>query len=472
VTSRFFRIQLSVFYSGAMVWKLNSAFFDPTGNCPAILFLQLAANWLPARALESDRLVRVLALSAPHVTEWVEGGVAVLLAVPGVCERLGIALGLALHGLIALTPPPHNIAGYGIRLIARYAVLIPDAAADAASELVAVSSIRSYGAVSIAAVAFLSKVFVVDEWPGIEQRGVRDWLLPAYFALAFFVGRAAVLAGRKGTKSTMTTALPCVMTQQPSSRRRRLSIACVVEAVVFVFGLTTLGFADNAPPKPFSNIRIHGGSNHLFLPTDVLGRLAGVPTIPSDVVRVERTTSPTLNAHFPADLSSFLDPKAVGLLRRAGHAARLFGPAIPRNVGPDVVPPNGSPSFVRYTLPVFELRRALGEARAKNESFELTYTRFPRHAYDAARPRADPDGSVVVTLVEDGERGSRTCSVGEVKQTGRLFRGRRTDCAADEPALLAPPPPWAGRVQLFWPHVVLEDEETQPEGHTGYCMLE
>ena len=35
------RVQSAIFYSGAFIWKLNTAFFDTRGNCSVVFFLSI-----------------------------------------------------------------------------------------------------------------------------------------------------------------------------------------------------------------------------------------------------------------------------------------------------------------------------------------------------------------------------------------------------------------------------------------------
>ena len=100
-----------LWYFGCMFWKLNTAFFDPTGNCPSLYFCQLLDAYVPD-ALTPHWLVKWVVWSGPYVTELVEGGVALLMLTPGWSTRCGIALALLLHALIAITPPPNNIGAW------------------------------------------------------------------------------------------------------------------------------------------------------------------------------------------------------------------------------------------------------------------------------------------------------------------------------------------------------------------------
>lgn len=402
--------------------------------------MQLLANWLPSAP---ESFVRLAARWAPHVTIIVECGISLLLAIPGRAGRIGIVLGILLHGLIAVTPPPHNIAGYGIRIISRYLLLIPVAANRTERELS--DALRGAGpvlplAIAVAIVGATATVFGTA-WPGIEPP-VTDWLIPAFVALALFVGRAAYLSEEAEEVPTRKRTSP------------KLTAIVTFEAFVFVFGLIFFGLADNFPPKPFSNIRIHGGSNHFFVSTNILER-----TIPSDIVRVEFTSSQHINQLVPAELTHILDLRARNLLQFVGHSGRVFGPAAARAISPDFGAPNGDP-FIRYTLPSFELRRLLEEARQLGEMFTLEYTHLP--GYDASSPHLQT--SSIVRLIEDG-RGGRTCQVVDDNTT--------TGCPANEPAIQPPPPRWTIKTMVFWPNIILDDDQVgHVEGHMGYCFLE
>ena len=215
-------------------------------------------------------------------------------------------------------------------------------------------------------------------------------------------------------------------------------------AVYYAFGSVILGTLDISSPNMFSNLRLHGGSNHLLFPTSLLHKWYASSSPSSDfaggVVRIESSTSTLINSIHPAELTTRLAPKAKSYLHQAGHTGRHFNSAVAQVVGPFAVAPNpfstGKGPFVRYTLPAHELRRLLHRARATNEPFELTYTRLDG-AHGDEEWRAN-SGGTRVTLHEDGKGGVRCYSSTVLGSSTALLKGG-VPCAKDELVLLPPP---------------------------------
>eukprot|EP01043_Picozoa_sp_COSAG02_P053244 COSAG02_NODE_5852_length_3988_cov_2.341219_7_plen_124_part_00 len=114
--------------------------------------------------------------------------------------------------------------------------------------------------------------------------------------------------------------------------------------------------------------------------------------------------------------------------------------------------------FIRYTVPAFELRRALAEARAAGEHFRLEYTRL-------TVPYGNPnlaEGPRVI-LQEDG-KGTSTCEV-----VAPWPGATSQPCSPTEAAIAAPPPWWALKFAVFWATPVLSNTT---EEKLGYCVFE
>jgi hypothetical protein len=85
-----------------------------------------------------------------------------------------------------------------------------------------------------------------------------------------------------------------------------------------------LGVQDLGAPTMFSNLRVFGGNNHLFLPAGWLqnGGAAARPAWLFDggLVRVEATNSTWIRdaVGYPGDHSEELTPTARALLRQVG----------------------------------------------------------------------------------------------------------------------------------------------------------
>lgn len=325
------RAQLILFYGAAFFWKLCTGFFDPISSCPTIFLMQqLSQWWWPVLGEPPDWLVQLAAWSAPYLTELVEGGVAIGFLFPGWFTAAGVALGLQLHMLIAITPPPHNIGGYGLRCAVRYFFLMPEAVAQCEGRLLDAATFRApwptVGAAA-AAIASIAAVGSVAKWQIPGGPLIDDFMIPAFYAMTLYLGASLAYASSiwNGTMAANPTARP----------HWTLKAFIICEGLAFCYGLPLLGLAENFAPKPFANLRVHGGNgtNHFFAPTN-LGASLGIPIPSQEVVRVESTTSDRLNALWPAEMSFYLnDGHTRQLLEQVGHSGRIFGPAAARLIG-------------------------------------------------------------------------------------------------------------------------------------------
>merc|ERR1719379_2748907 len=110
-----------------------------------------------------------------------------------------------------------------------------------------------------------------------------DWMVPGYTLLLLLYCQALVvdvrmartpfmkgfsaglLAGNQNSEKVADETPPAHL-----KPRRKLWWIVVLEAFFYEYICTFLGVFDNGPPKPYSNIRMYGGSNHFFLPTGLL----------------------------------------------------------------------------------------------------------------------------------------------------------------------------------------------------------
>ena len=126
-----------------------------------------------------------------------------------------------------------------------------------------------------------------------------------------------------------------------------------------------------------------------------------------------------------------------------------------------MTPNSPGEDFIRYTVPAFELRRALADARAAGEAFSLVYTRL-------TVPYGNPNTATgpQVVLEEDGQGGSK-CLISTTPPTASSSLA--VPCSATEAAVAEPPPWWALKFAVFWATPVLEDTT---EEKLGYCQFE
>jgi hypothetical protein len=166
----------------------------------------------------------------------------------------------------------------------------------------------------------------------------------------------------------------------------RVSVAF---AIFYSFGGLMLGLQEEATPNMFANLKVHGGSNHFFLPTGLLFHYYHHPDYETDhytfgggVVRIEHTTSAWMTNVYPADMTAILHPLglAASLLERVGNPApSFFNPGANRILGiaPKPTDDGANQPWYRYTVPALELKRLLREAKQYDVDFELTYAQLP-----------------------------------------------------------------------------------------------
>lgn len=192
-----------------------------------------------------------------------------------------------------------------------------------------------------------------------------------------------------------------------------------------------------ASTSPFSQIRAHGGSNHLFMP---------MATQHGGIVRVTRSTNAYLNKLNPGEMTSELPPRAVELLKGAGHAALEFNPTLMIILGPEIREFLPHP-FTPYKVPAFELRRVLAEARAaSSEPFMIEYDKLPGTAGDETWRR---EAVAFQVRLSDNGRGGRSC---RIRAANEYFWKK---CADDEPGLLPAPGGWLAKIRIFFPLPIL-----------------
>ena len=249
-----------------------------------------------------------------------------------------------------------------------------------------------------------------------------------------------------------------------------------------------LGLLDISAPNMFSNLRAHGGSNHILgLPTGMLQRLSSASQGPSAstpsmasaptasaptaaaptaatptaaVLLVDHTTSSYIRSVHPAEVSDLISPSARALLRAIGHSGRQWHSALSRVVGPFALPPQPA-SPAKYTLPALEVRRVLAEAAALSRSgvgddprgyahrgsgFSLSVRwLLPGTEGDETRRRAQAKRSSSGTAKQQPKAVAYTISFDGVEfrcRRGRWLSGRQ--CSPSEAATLLPGP--AGRL--------------------------
>lgn len=410
-------------YTAAAVWKVNWDFIDPTQSCAPIFGAQLLARLPKSWNVDSHELAYWIVRGFPLMTVCLELGVPVLMTAVGPLS--GIALGLALHLGIAITPAPNNAGGFSVVAALFYFAFLPNEMAQALSELRSVPpQAWAVGTAALAASVYHS---------GVTTCFAAGFV---YFIQLGVFSRAAALRLHLHAKIPVKQTKEAEFVDSAPAKGLALYLG-VSFTFYYAFVTAMLGTWDMGIDHPYSNLRLHSGaSNHLVLPTGILHR---VPMFAEDTkatfpwsggpVLVLNSTSDYFQTQggVPGEVSD-LDDRAIAMLEKAGHSgrqffsvAKRFSPWSPRNSNATELK-----EFVPFTVPAFELRRLISEGTLGADS-QLVYARGGGLL---------PSRRTVVTVTTDSGGKVSSCSAG-----GAGSQEPRP-CTGDELALLPPLPGW------------------------------
>ena len=322
------RTMMGIFYVGAGFWKINSSFLDPTVSCGPIYVASLLTTFVP-EGLRPSWLVGPALRSAAWMTILGECGIGLCLLLPSrSLRRMGFVLSNLLHYAICITPFPNAVPLFGVFCYTRLFLVLPHAWTVALDEALSLPRTVAGFATRALCVALAAASGRCTSVPGIDV----DWGIPAQTLLCCLGARAVVLdiqfsarwtaeaaingvsakaaASRpsrrpspSSTSSTFSTSPTSSASSASSSaavtgwRRLLLRLNSTVWRLVvcfYVFGAQTLGLFSISATSPFSAIREHGGSNHLFMPTGLLQQwpsTRGLDLFSGGVVRVTHSVS-------------------------------------------------------------------------------------------------------------------------------------------------------------------------------------
>jgi len=248
------------------------------------------------------------------------------------------------------------VPGFGAYCMVRLFFALPEAWSAAVSEALAMPSTLCGFLARLAAIALVAASTAFD---GNTPPGVVDYALPTVTALCLLGVRAVSLDLARAEPRRKNT----------GPLRKTGNAALLALTLFYVFAALPLGLMELASTSPFSQIRAHGGSNHLFMPMSTQHE--------GGIVRVTRSTNAYLNKLNPGEVTSELPPRVVELLKGAGHVALEFNPTLTNLLGPEIRDYLPHP-FTPYTVSAFELRRVLAEVRAaSSEPFMIEYDKLP-----------------------------------------------------------------------------------------------
>lgn len=190
-------------------------------------------------------------------------------------------------------------------------------------------------------------------------------------------------------------------------------IALCVWGVFYGFGMITLGVGDMGTANMFSSLRMHGGSSHYFLPTNLLQEAyteltpdtAVGEAFGGGIVRIEATNSSYISGpgglRYPGEIWGHTS-SSLEILVETGHSGRQWSPmsyacAIGNHPVIDNTETNhglgknhtglegnyrtaaGEDAFDMFSLPAPEVRRVVREARERHprEDFDIVGATLP-----------------------------------------------------------------------------------------------
>ena len=182
-------------------------------------------------------------------------------------------------------------------------------------------------------------------------------------------------------------------------REAPVSTRQITISLVYAFLLPVLGLQEKSGCLMFSQLRLHGGSNHLVLPTSLLQRVfidaRADHAFAGGVVRVEETNLEWVGNTF----AEHMGERTQRLVREVAKVPAQYVWAAKATSQPRSVPP---PRFMRHTLSNLGLRQLLQTASNQRDDFWLRFTRLEGAEGDEAW-RTSSGGVEYVVHGKDGE---------------------------------------------------------------------
>lgn len=409
------RLQLAIFYFASGFWKANTSFCDARYSCASIFCVQLF-EYFPDSILFGgfnlvDSLAQLIARAAPWLTLLGE------MALSGVqalhphryprCARFSVLCTVAFHMIIGLTPPPSNVSSFGVTTCTRLFFYLPAEITNLVEQPppTLIALVVSVPAVVLAIVDPLHREAIST----IQGSG-RDLHLAYFAALAVLLCWAAAMP-------------PCFREPAKSSKLH------VGAALVYAFALPVFGLQEKGGALMFSQLRMHGGSNHYFLPTALMQKWL-VDTTPTNafaggVVRITQTNLSWVGNSF----AEHMGPRTLRLVRDVAKVPAEYVWASKSSTRPRLQPP---PKFREHTLSNLGLRCLLETAKRQREALTLTYCRLQGAEGDERWRTMSPCKLVSLEISADG----RILRCSQLLHNSR--EQRIAECDRRELALAAP----------------------------------
>jgi len=255
--------------------------------------------------------------------------------------------------------------------------------------------------------------------PSTVQGDGTDWHLGYYAALCVLYARAIYLELGAGESA---------IAEGPGYAR------LLTVAVVYAMLLPVLGLQEKAGCLMFSQLRLHGGSNHFILPTSLLPRvLLNAPATSAfagGVVRIEATNLTWVGNTF----AEHMGPRTLHLVREVAAVPGEYVWAAKSTSARRDTPP---PRFRPHTLSALGLRRLLETASKQGDAFWLRYTRL--HGATGDEVWRTSSSGVQYIVRSPGSGVPRVCVEQRGSGAACMLGGCEVDCDQRELSLLDPP---------------------------------
>ena len=370
------------FYLAAGFWKINSHFLDPPASCATVFFCQHISYYTSHLCSWETQvaLAKVIAPWASLLTLMLELSMGLALSA-GVLlphrkmTRVGLMLILFFHLMVCVTPRPNDISNFGLQCAVRLSLLL-----DRNSIVRVASRLRPHR-VSMACVTIVAVAYGVQ-----KPFTPLNWSFLLYIPIFGFF-HACLLEEEACERRMAADACKAAQSTDQSSRRPWWTLCFSAFAAFYAFGAIPLGIMEEFTCNMFSNLRIHGGSNHLLLPTGLVFdwyRDAGdAHPYGGGEIRIEETTSHWLRSIYPNDLSHVMQPVTASKLLEESMGSpspNFFNAGANRVLGlreRGWVPPPPHGMMIQYSVPGLEWKRLLREAMEKDKSFHVVYAHLP-----------------------------------------------------------------------------------------------
>uniref|UniRef100_A0A7S1N7W4 Uncharacterized protein n=1 Tax=Eutreptiella gymnastica TaxID=73025 RepID=A0A7S1N7W4_9EUGL len=361
------RLQTVTLYFLTTVYKLNTAWFDPSVSCASEVMGMVLQQYAPAVFPPTARHTQLLLTLSPYAAVATEIVLAVGLALPVVLDdgergrlallkRCTATVGVGMHVYLAVPLPPSSFYPFSVTMLALYVAFLPVSMGHVLQRV-------SGRALLVAAGAVLLPTTLL--WTWLVTGAASDFYeYPPYglynFAVGWILVVAAWLLYALWARPASDASSLVMLSRPEETSALKWVLPWVCPAGILALGcLPFLGLRTHPNFAMFSNLRVEGCvSNHLFMPQWAAG-------LTEDFVHVKDTDIPGLR-HFQVDLSALFYSPTLKYLSDAGMVPSLW-----------ICPPQWTKDapFQSYYIPVSAFSRVLN-AYPEHETGYVRFTLY------------------------------------------------------------------------------------------------